>query len=320
MDKKSRLQTKSNLHPLNKHRHSYNFDQLVASHPPLKKYLIANRYNTTSIDFSNNKAVKALNKALLMHFYNISYWDIPELYLCPPVPGRADYIHYIANLLGEFNSNTTPIGPEINCLDIGVGANCIYPIIGCNEYGWTFTGADIDPIAVKNAQQITEHNTLLKDRVTIKFQSNKKHFFEGIIHNHLFDLTICNPPFHSSEEEANSGNIRKTTNLNKGKKTQINLNFGGRQNELWCQGGEITFIRDMIKESKDFGNSCFLFSTLVSKQSNLKSIYKTLETAGAAVVKTINMAQGNKTSRIVAWSFLTQKEQKEWAKKRWRKL
>ena len=61
----------------------------------------------------------------------------------------------------------------------------------------------------------------------------------------------------------------------------------------------------------------FWFTTLVSKQSNLKNAYKTLEKYRALEVKTIPMGQGNKTSRIVAWTFLTKEDQKEWKNSRW---
>ena len=47
--------------------------------------------------------MKALNKALLAHFYAVKHWDIPDGFLCPPVPGRADYVHHLADLLaGEW--------------------------------------------------------------------------------------------------------------------------------------------------------------------------------------------------------------------------
>ena len=67
-----------------------------------------------------------------------------------------------------------------------------------------------------------------------------------------------------------------------------------------------------------FSTSCFWFTTLVSKQSNLKSIYAALKNAEAVDVKTIEMGQGNKTSRIVAWTFLTSEQQKEWKNTKWK--
>ncbi|MCE9540237.1 MAG: RlmF-related methyltransferase, partial [Bacteroidetes bacterium] len=145
---------KSDLHPRNRHRFRYDFDQLSQCCPELKVFISINKYNNQSIDFSDPVAVKTLNKALLKHFYNISNWDIPANYLCPPIPGRADYIHYMADLLNACNNGTLPPGKSVNVIDIGVGANCVYPIIGHKEYGWHFVGSDIDPIAIRSANQI----------------------------------------------------------------------------------------------------------------------------------------------------------------------
>ena len=73
----------------------------------------------------------------------------------------------------------------------------------------------------------------------------------------------------------------------------------------------------MIVESKQFADSCFWFSTLISKRANLKTVYKTLKELKAVEVKTILMATGNKTSRIVAWTFLSKNAQEKWVKERW---
>jgi hypothetical protein len=106
-----------------------------------------NRYGTESIDFANPAAVKALNQALLKKFYDIAHWDIPPGYLCPPIPGRADYIHHVADLLAGEHEVAIPRGPSVAVLDIGIGANCVYPIVGCHDYGWQFVGTDIDVFA-----------------------------------------------------------------------------------------------------------------------------------------------------------------------------
>ena len=311
--KKQPLQ-KLELHPRNKHRERYDFKQLIESCADLKPFVRKNSYNDDSIDFANADAVKILNKALLKHFYNIENWNIPQGYLCPPIPGRADYIHHIADLLASKNKNgKIPIGNNIKCLDIGVGANCVYPIIGNHEYNWLFVGADIDAMAIENAKQIIESNSFLIDKIELRFQQNPKNIFTGIIkENEQFDVTICNPPFHASFQEAQAGTLRKLNNLNHKKMLKVTLNFGGKSTELWCEGGEATFIKTMILQSKEFANSCFWFSSLVSKESNLKSIYLELKKAEAVEVKTIPMAQGNKVSRIVAWTFLSKEKQEKW--------
>jgi 23S rRNA (adenine1618-N6)-methyltransferase len=317
--KKEHPKVKLRLHPRNKHRNRYNFNDLTAACPDLKPFVALNKFNDESIDFSNPDAVKMLNKALLLHYYNIETWDIPEGYLCPPIPGRADYIHNIADLLQSNNYGKIPTGKKIKCLDIGTGANCVYPIIGINEYNWSFIGTDIDSDAIDNASKIAEQNASLKNNLELRFQNNSKDFFYGILKkDELIDVTICNPPFHASAEEAEEGNLRKTSNLHQTKPEKSILNFGGQNNELWCEGGEEKFVRELIRESKKFESSCFWYSSLISKQSNLKSAYKTLEHFEAVEVKTIPMGQGNKTSRILAWTFLNKEQQKIWKNSRWK--
>ena len=73
----------------------------------------------------------------------------------------------------------------------------------------------------------------------------------------------------------------------------------------------------MIYESKLFASSCLYFTTLISKEANLKSAYYHLEKVKATEIKTIPMGQGNKISRIVAWTFLNKNQQTEWINTRW---
>ncbi len=304
---------KSNLHPRNLHRSRYDFKQLIPVCPELKNYVFTNEYQIESIDFSNPSAVKCLNKALLISHYNIKDWDIPKNYLCPPIPGRADYIHYIADLLAESNNGEIPTGMEIEGLDIGTGANCIYPIIGNSVYEWSFVGTDIDEKALENCAKIIEANPLLTDAISLQLQLEPRYIFKNIITpEDRFAFTICNPPFHKSAEEANEGSLRKVSNLKGQKQTKAILNFGGQNHELWCEGGELGFVTQMIFESARYPIQCLWFTTLVSKQSHLKSLYKTLNKVNAAQIRTIDMAQGQKTSRILAWSFLTENQQQDW--------
>ena len=79
-------------------------------------------------------------------------------------------------------------------------------------------------------------------------------------------------------------------------------------------------MQDMVRQSKGFSGSVFWFSTLVSRESSLKFVYNALKKIGSAEVKTIPMGQGNKTSRIVAWTFQTSRQHEEWIKKRWNKM
>jgi 23S rRNA (adenine1618-N6)-methyltransferase len=313
---------KSNLHPRNLHRSGYDFAALIAVSAELKNFVFTNEYQThpsgseqakQTIDFSNPDAVKALNNALLIAFYGIQNWDIPRNYLCPPIPGRADYIHYLADLLAFSNNRIIPEGETVQGLDIGIGANCIYPIIGNSVYGWSFVGTDIDENALQNCKKIIAENPKLIDAVSLQLQTESRFIFKNIITSEdRFAFTICNPPFHASQLEADKSTIRKINNLNETRTSKPILNFGGQNAELWCDGGEIGFVTQMIYESVKYPKQVLWFTTLVSKKDNLSSIYKTLNKVNAVAVKTIDMAQGQKTSRIVAWTFLSEAQQKDW--------
>ncbi len=310
---------KTRLHPRNKNRAPYDLDALLRIIPALKEYIKTTKTGAPSIDFSNPLAVKLLNKALLNHYYGIAHWEFPDENLCPPIPGRADYLHYMADLLSEHNAGIIPKGQAIHCLDVGVGASCIYPIIGVIEYGWRFIGTDIDSKSIAAAQNIVNANTLLQSKIECRLQSTSKNIFNGILgKEEKVDITICNPPFHTSKEEAQKGSRRKIKNLSGEKVSEPKLNFAGRSNELIYKGGEYAFILSIIRESEQFAKNCFWFSSLVSKQSNLKGIYKALKKTTATQIKTIPMGTGNKLSRIVAWTFLSKEEQIAWSRTRWK--
>ncbi|OEK05556.1 23S rRNA (adenine(1618)-N(6))-methyltransferase [Roseivirga misakiensis] len=307
------------MHPRNKHIGRYDLKKLAKAVQALKSKITLNVRKEETIDFSDPEAVKLLNAALLKVYYNVDQWDIPPGYLCPPIPGRADYIHYMADILRDSNNGQIPKGESVKCLDVGIGANAVYPIIGISTYGWSFIGSDIDPVSIKSVKRLMDHNAWLKNNLTVKTQPNAKDILYGILdHEEPVDLVICNPPFHASLQAAQEGTLRKVRNLTKSEVKEAKQNFGGQGSELWCEGGERQFVGTMIRESKNFGKSCFWFSSLVSKQSNLKAILEYLAIAKAVEVKTIPMSQGNKASRVVTWTFLTPEEQKVWKESRWR--
>ena len=316
-NKKPQPKIKLQLHPRSQHRTRYNFDALIKSHTELRDFVAPNDYGDNSIDFFNPEAVKALNTALLKHHYNVEFWDIPKHYLCPPIPGRADYIHNIADLL-KVGHTKIPKGRHIKGLDIGVGANCIYPIIGNHEYGWSFIGSDTDETAITSAKTIEQRNSNLKSNIEIRRQEAPNAFFKGILkEDERIDFTICNPPFHASLQDAQKASSKKLRNLKGKSKGKPVLNFGGQHNELWTKGGEARFVKDMIYESKHFGKQCFWFTSLISKETTLKPTYKILQKVNATDIKTIEMGQGHKISRFIAWTFLSPQEQKQWRTERW---
>jgi 23S rRNA (adenine1618-N6)-methyltransferase len=303
------------LHPRNKHHQPYDFAALCAALPELSAFVRDNGYGLMSIDFANARAVKTLNQALLKAVYAIQHWQLPEQFLCPAVPGRVDYLHYLADLVAALNKGKVPTGSRVKLLDTGCGANLIYPLLAQAEYGWKVTASELDPQAIAAAQLLIEHNQL-QHKIELRQQFNSSQIFKGIIQNDdWFDFTLCNPPFHESAEQALAGSERKAKNL--GQNATV-LNFAGRSHELWCEGGEAAFIRRMIDESQQYAKQVLWFSSLVSKQENVASLQQQLSRLGAEQ-KLIAMQQGNKQSRILAWSFMPAKQQQLWAEFRWSK-
>ncbi|KIH85115.1 23S rRNA (adenine(1618)-N(6))-methyltransferase RlmF [Pseudomonas batumici] len=310
---------KASLHPRNRHQGRYDFPQLIKGCPELGRFVILNPYGKESIDFADPTAVRVFNRALLKAFYGIAHWDIPTDFLCPPVPGRADYVHFLADLLAEGNEGVIPRGAAVRVLDIGVGANCIYPLIGHSDYRWQFLGSDINATALAAAKAIVQSNGLNK-AIGLRLQGNPKHILSGLLEStERFDLTMCNPPFHASLDEAQSGSRRKWRALGKAdpKRKLPVLNFGGQAAELWCEGGEARFVTQLISESPQLSNQVLWFSTLVSKASNLPAIEAALKKAGALESKVVEMSQGQKQSRFVAWTFHSKAQQQAWAQQHW---
>ena len=284
------------MHPKNIHKDSYDFKALTESNPQLTKFVFLNEYDTETINFAESEAVLQLNKALLKHHYQVENWSIPKNYLCPPIPGRADYIHHIHDLLSE-----EKIEGKIKGIDIGVGANAIYPILASRIYDWKMLGTDIEEKSIKAARENISANKNLSENIEIKHQQDHGSIFKGMIQEgDFYHFSMCNPPFHASEKEANKAAFRKLKNL--GNKSS-EKNFGGQSNELWCNGGEALFIKRMIRESVLYQAQVGWFTTLVSKKDNLPKMYKQLEKLKADH-KIIEMGQGNKISRILAWRFL----------------
>lgn len=297
------------MHSKNLHKGGYNFITLIKSSPALATFVIKNKFNQQpTIDFSNPDAVKALNSALLKSHYDINYWGIPKGYLCPPIPGRVDYIHHLNDLLCASAKQLPKERSKIHVLDIGTGASCIYPILGAQVYDWQFVASDIDPISIKEANKIVSANQALQNKIECRLQGDAQLIFNNIIAgSDFFHLTICNPPFHGSLAEATKGTKQKWQSLSNSSKiikhNKDTLNFGGQKAELWCEGGELAFISKMIKESKQYQNQVLWFTCLVSKKEHVSKLKLRLKKASARQIKVVKMAQGHKISRFIAWSF-----------------
>ena len=308
------------LHPRNRHRGGLDFPRLIARRPALLRFVSINQWGNQSIDFADPAAQRELTAALLAEHYGVEGWELPPGYLCPSIPGRADTIHTVADLLASSHGGAIPRGAQVCALDIGTGANCVYPLIGHAEYGWRFLGSDIDRGALAAAERIVAAVPRLRGAIELRLQPAPASILEGLLRpGERFDVSLCNPPFHASAREAEEGSRRKWKNLGRGGAPgQLPaLNFGGRGTELWCPGGERAFVRRLIAESARLHDSCLWFTSLVAKSENLPAIRAALQQARVRESRTLELRQGQKTSRILAWTFFAPPEREAWRAERW---
>ena len=189
-------------------------------------------------------------------------------------------------------------------LDVGAGANIIYPLIGHREYGWTFVGSELDAVALDSAAHTLGANPGLGEAILLRRQVDRNAIFRGVVQaGERFDLTLCNPPFHGSMREVRETAQAKWRKLGREAERPLR-NFGGQGPELWCEGGEAGFIRRMITESADLRDRVRWFTTLVSSAASLPAVHRALRQVEARDIRTVAMAQGQKQSRFVAWTFL----------------
>lgn len=289
------------FHPENPHRGPYPFEQLAHTCPELKERLYPKPHGSGwMLDFSDPTSVFHLNRSLLRHYYGIANWNIPPGYLCPTIPGRTDYLYHIRDLLGcSAHENK-------NILDIGTGASGVYALIAAALFGWNVIASDIDSVSLTNLEQILISNPNPASRITLLLQSDPNHMLRGILSEDAqIDATICNPPFYNSAETSERAHLKKhLTHVKRSLPSDPEIRtLQGVSNELHCMGGELAFIRRLLTESLEFQSQVNWFTILVSKASTLRLIHPELKKTAPTDIRIIPMKHGNKTTRILAWSY-----------------
>lgn len=167
------------LHVRNRHRLGYDMARLGIRHPALNHFLFERPDGVLTVDFSHPSAVSALNAALLSVDYGIEM-SLPPGYLVPAVPGRADYVHILADLLAEEGSGRVPQGEAIVGLDVGVGASGIYPLLAHAEYGWRFIGIDVSAQALENCGRLARLNRV---QLELRRQNDARFILRSVLRN-----------------------------------------------------------------------------------------------------------------------------------------
>jgi 23S rRNA (adenine1618-N6)-methyltransferase len=275
------------MHPENKYYNNKpNFKLLAKKHPEFSKFVYKNKFNSYSINWKNKDAVKELCKTLLKEDFKIEYWDIPDGYLIPTITSRLNYLYWIKDLLQD--------SKRFDGIDIGTGANLIYPLLGNKIFKSKFVATDINEDSLKIAKEIITRNCL-DNEIKLVLQKNEENIFEGVIsENDQFGFSMCNPPYFVIEEDVKQENPNTDCQYN--------------EKEVYCRGGEYRFINNMIRESKVYKYNIIWFTTLVGKKKNYDLLLKLIKSDREIEdVRCTTFYQGKLARWGLAWTYLKKK-------------
>ncbi|CAL8465344.1 g4879 [Coccomyxa elongata] len=266
-----------------------NFAQLAHRYPELEPHVTVGPSGRGSIDFRSFEAARQLTRALLHAQYGLHWW-VPDGHLIPPVTNRANYIHWLHDLL--------PLCPEssnVRVLDVGCGANLIYPLLGSSMHGWAFVSTDITDVAITWAHSNLRANSHLEPLIEVRNVASTKPgdtsagiLLPAIHEGERFTFTMCNPPFFESMEEA--GRNPATA-------------FSGTAEEMTCPGGELAFVMQMVRDSTRLQGDVAWFTTMVGKKATLRRAREALHAAGVPALRTTEFVQGRTSRWGLAWSY-----------------
>ena len=268
------------------------FLTLIKEFPELKKYKLKQNEDNEDefqFDWSNNELSLLMDKSILNYYFNIKYYDIPKGFLIPPIPSRINYINLINSIITKL-INDIDIKNIIG-IDIGTGANIIYPILGYSIYKWKFICTEINKEAYNNAKLILQKNNL-ENNINIIKQNNKDNIFISILNReNKYIFSMCNPPYYNYENEIKLED----------KKRDNEYNF----DEIYYKNGEYGFFQRYFEESICYKNNVFLYTILIGKKINAENIYDKLSSY-SDIIKIYNMQKiltGNNVRYIIYWSF-----------------
>lgn len=238
---------------------------LLSKNPGLKTFFVGKKFN-----FESQKALTALVETQLELYCGFKI-NLSPGFLVPRLANRFDYLLWIKELVGE-NS----VG-----IDLGVGGNCIYPLLG-TLLGMKIVGVDIDPEAIEASTKVSEQAGL---NVDLRLVGPDEMASVASQISPQPSFLVCNPPFYADINDR----VEKPP-----------LNLVARDNELYTSGGELEFAKSLFESSRSAGLAWT--SILLGKKSSMEPLINLIVTNNAN--HALHVISYGKTRRwIVAWSF-----------------
>ena len=170
------------MHARNRYRDGPNFHDM--------RELIPYSDESGRVDWSNPAAMRKVSATLMKLHFGLTV-TLREDRLCPGIPGRLNYIHWVEDLLGSPSA-------AARGLDIGTGASCVYALLGAalhrsTSSKWTFLCTEVDRESFRTAQ-INVSDNKLEDVIDVRLV-DKSTILDGVITHDdgTFDFCMCNP-------------------------------------------------------------------------------------------------------------------------------
>jgi len=251
------------------------------------------------LDFSNPESIQQLTKSLLKRDFGLRI-SLPPDRLCPPIPNRLNYLLWIQDLLDTTIDSYTDIYEpkrEVLGLDIGSGASCIYPLLGCAQRpNWRFAGTDIDDTSLQFARDNIRTNNLQNRIKIIQTQPDGPLLPLDALRFENIDFSMCNPPFYSSKAEM----LASAASKQRPPFTACT----GSETEMVTSGGEVAFVSRIIEESITLCDRVQWYTSMLGKFSSLATLVQILREKRIDNYAVTEFVQGSKTRRWgIGWSF-----------------
>ncbi|XP_069134208.1 RNA N6-adenosine-methyltransferase mettl16-like [Argopecten irradians] len=257
------------MHPRNLYKNKKpNFQELALKYPDFRKYVFPDVTGKLFLDFKHPDSLRQLSKTLLEDDFDLKM-ELPLDRLVPTVPLRLNYIHWLEDVLAASKA-----GKCIKGIDIGTGSSCIYPILSCKLHDdWTFLATEVDDKNFMFTQKNIETNGMT-ERIKVK----KVNAVDDTIlcdaikdESDTFDFCMCNPPFFADHVEAQA--VAKSRSYSRADpKSVCTASF----TEKIVEGGEVNFLKRMIKDSMELGDKIRIYSSMIGKKSSLPPLKEEL--------------------------------------------
>ncbi|RFN53674.1 23s rrna (-n6)-methyltransferase [Fusarium flagelliforme] len=251
-------------------------------------------WNQHKTDFFNDpECVMQLTKSLLKLDFKLQL-ELPDDRLCPPVTNRHNYILWLKNLLDS--SSYEKNDRNVVGLDIGTGASCIYPLLGCRERDWNFIATDIDSKSLEYARRNVALNNLDQRIKVVERKPTDNIIPLDDLQVPSIAFTMSNPPFYKSEQEL----IESAKKKSRAPFTACT----GAKVEMVTDGGEIAFVDRILKESLVLRQRVQWYTSMFGFLTSLIDFVDKLREHNIDNYAVTEFVQGNKTRRwAIAWSF-----------------